>query len=395
MKNLIRSIALFLLFHFSFPSYSQDITGIWRGYFITENGDQYKFELQLDQAGSRLSGVSYSYLTTVFYGKATLTGNYNRLSKRALITEIKTIEVRMSSFSSACIMKCNFEYAVSGKEQFLEGSFTSKFEKTGPGAKKGDDCGSGKVYLRKVQTSDFYVEPFLRTKLKADSLKIKKTEKSNTVSTTKPPVKKQVTKTKPVAKKPPVVNKKPALKSKPPVATKKPVTNGTTKPVAKIPEKKNTNTTTTIPEKQPGDSAKKAVEIPLTKETIPQPSLNIPSVLKNRENALVKTLVVNNPDITIKVYDNGIVDGDTISVYVDKKLMLHNKGLSETPITFKLKMDEDNNEHEVTMVAENLGKIPPNTSLMIVEAGSQRFNVFISSNEQKNAVVRFRYQKPN
>jgi hypothetical protein len=58
-------------------------------------------------------------------------------------------------------------------------------------------------------------------------------------------------------------------------------------------------------------------------------------------------------------------------------------------------MDNVNDEHEVTMVAENLGRIPPNTSLMIVECGDQRFNVFISSNEQKNAVVRFRYQPTN
>ena len=45
------------------------------------------------------------------------------------------------------------------------------------------------------------------------------------------------------------------------------------------------------------------------------------------------------------------------------------------------------------MVAENLGRIPPNTSLMIVEAGEQRFEVRITSTEQKNAVVRFKYQK--
>ena len=56
-------------------------------------------------------------------------------------------------------------------------------------------------------------------------------------------------------------------------------------------------------------------------------------------------------------------------------------------------MDEDNADHELIMVAENLGRIPPNTSLMIVESGEQRFDVRITSTEQKNAVVRFKYQK--
>jgi hypothetical protein len=39
------------------------------------------------------------------------------------------------------------------------------------------------------------------------------------------------------------------------------------------------------------------------------------------------------------------------------------------------------------MVANNLGSIPPNTSLMIVTIGAQRYEVFISSTEQKNAKV--------
>ena len=57
-------------------------------------------------------------------------------------------------------------------------------------------------------------------------------------------------------------------------------------------------------------------------------------------------------------------------------------------------MDEDNSEHELVMVADNLGRIPPNTSLMIVEAGEKRYDVRITSTEQKNAVIRFKYQKP-
>jgi hypothetical protein len=45
------------------------------------------------------------------------------------------------------------------------------------------------------------------------------------------------------------------------------------------------------------------------------------------------------------------------------------------------------------MVAENLGEIPPNTSLMVVNAGSKQYEVRITSNEQKNAVVIFKYEK--
>jgi hypothetical protein len=56
-------------------------------------------------------------------------------------------------------------------------------------------------------------------------------------------------------------------------------------------------------------------------------------------------------------------------------------------------MDESNPEHTLVMVAENFGRIPPNTSLMVVQDGDNRHQVSITSTEQKNAMVRFRYQK--
>ncbi|MCR6720802.1 MAG: hypothetical protein NVV59_11025 [Chitinophagaceae bacterium] len=106
----------------------------------------------------------------------------------------------------------------------------------------------------------------------------------------------------------------------------------------------------------------------------------------------MKSLVINSPKVTVKLYDNGEIDDDTISVYLDNTVMLDNKRLSAQPLTFTFTMSEDKPEQQLTMVAENLGRIPPNTSLMIVEAGKQRFEVRITSTEQKNAIVKFRYE---
>jgi len=359
MKRIF--IKLLLLFLFLIPilnivSSAQDITGIWRGYFITESFERYKFELQVKQTGNSISGVSYSYLSTIFYGKATLTGNFNESNQSALIREIKTVELKMSGGSQACIMKCLFEYDRSGKEEFLEGTFTSKFEKDGFLNKQGDNCGGGKVFLRKVTTSDFYIEPFLRGKVN-----------SKPVIVNQPPVKKDTglakVNTRPL-KKPVIINQPPVLKKISP-------------PVVK------------------NDSTKTRPISPPVVKTIPPVVIPKPEVLKTRKNELVKVLTVNDPDVTVKLYDNGEIDGDTISVYLDNKLVLSSKELMATPLIIKLKMDEENSEHELTMVAENLGRIPPNTSLMIVESGEQRFDVRITSTEQKNAVVRFKYQKLN
>jgi hypothetical protein len=66
-------------------------------------------------------------------------------------------------------------------------------------------------------------------------------------------------------------------------------------------------------------------------------------------------------------------------------LIVSRAGLSKKPISFKIKVDAMQSHHELIMVANNLGSIPPNTSLMVITAGNKRSEVFISSSEQKNA----------
>ena len=343
---------------------AQDLTGIWRGYFNTYSGEDYKFEIQIEQTKSnRISGVSYSYLDTRFYGKAALTGNFNKVGKAALIQEIKTVELKMSGGSYACIMKCSFIYTRSGNEEFLDGTYTSTFEKTDSlmGIRRGEDCGGGTIHLRRVVQSDFYVEPFLREKQFRRPPPVQNNPPANT---TKPATKPPVNQRKPAAK-PPV--KKPA--AKPPVNKK--VTNTTAGKDSLVVKK----ATTII---QPKDRPKIAP---------------MPVITRSRENELVKTFTVSDDEVIVKFFDNGEIDNDTISVYLDGKPIITNQRLSTVPITVKIKMTEDNPEHTLVMVAENLGRIPPNTSLMIVQDGNNRYQASITSTEQKNAMVRFRYVK--
>ena len=356
-------------FLFSTQGFSQNLTGIWRGYFITEASEQYKFELQIEQSPKKsVSGVSYSYLSTRFYGKATLSGNYNANSNMALVQEIKTVELRMSGGSIACIMKCLLQYEKSGNEEFLEGTYTSKYEKSDSllGITRGGGCGGGKVFLRKVVTSDFYVEPFLR-----DKPTVKRTApQSNPVAKTTPP------KT--------TINK-PANKPKSQVTTpskpvaKKPVLN---KPVATI--------------KPKPDTVQKNSSAAITKEEVKKPApvstITVPAKTRSRENELLQTINVTSHEVTVRLYDNGEIDDDTISVYMNNQLVLSSKRLSASPLSITLKLDDSNPEHVLVMVAENLGRIPPNTSLMIVQDGEKKYQVRITSTSQKNAMVRFRYQ---
>ncbi|RYY40626.1 MAG: hypothetical protein EOO08_05715 [Chitinophagaceae bacterium] len=341
------------------------VTGIWRGYFITEGGEQYKLEFQIDQPTGAVRGISYSYLDQRFYGKSTMKGVFNAATSRFTIEEVRTVEVRNTGGGGTCLMNYKLAFTRSGKELFLEGTYLGKREDRANPKNNGTwgDCGGGRVYLRRVETSDFYEEPFLRRR---DSI-----SRAITPAPKTPPVARRTTPAQ-AAPKPPV--KRPA--SNPVTRTTPPKPKTEQPPVTKVPTRV-----------EPAQA--EATPVPKRAEPIP-----VPVQTRNRENATAKVLDVYHSEILVKLYDNGEIDGDTISVYLDNKLVLAHKGLSASPLELRVKLDPGSPEHTLIMVAENMGRIPPNTSLMIVWDGDKRYEVQITSTEQKNAMVRFRYAGP-
>lgn len=114
-----------------------------------------------------------------------------------------------------------------------------------------------------------------------------------------------------------------------------------------------------------------------------------PMVLKTRSNELVKRIETGSGEIKINLYDNGEIDGDTVSIYHNNTLIKSRLRLSQKPITINIGINPGDPHHELVMVAENLGSIPPNTSVMIITTPAKRYSVFITSSEQKNAKVVF------
>lgn len=182
---------------------------------------------------------------------------------------------------------------------------------------------------------------------------------------TTPAIKKQSTTSKPVVKK----------VTKPPV--QKPVTKPANKPAVKPTPKPPIAKLKIDSPKYPAPEVKQ--------RTVVFPPA--PPVLRNRTNSLVKQIETEAGQIRIDLYDNGEIDDDTVSIYHNNALLASRARLSQKPITFRISIDDAHPHHELIMVAENLGSIPPNTSLMIVTAGEERYEVFISSTKQKNAKV--------
>lgn len=408
----------------SFSAQSQKLTGIWRGYFSASNGlyrggvkeEMYKYEVQirLNQDNS-VDGVTYSYQTTVFYGKASAQGIYSPQAKSITLKETGLMELKIGDKSQPCLMTCYLDYSKIGKLEVLQGEFISV------NIRDKGDCGAGKVYLEKVPVSDFQAEDFLKQKKVVDTSK-KKTvpvespklaqPETKSATATKPPTKQPTSK--PVPKTGASSNPTTIKPSAPPTTSKAP----TKQPVPSQPVAKQA---APITKTKPGaennlvsKNASPAVTTPIDKKpiTVPAPFINkdtipskakepfvnkvpVPKVLLERENNLVKTIQTDEELIQIDLYDNGTIDHDSISLFHNNKQVIKNGGLSYTPISLKIKCSKEDHRHELIMVAENLGEIPPNTALMVITAGKKRYEVFLTSTEEKNAKVVIEYIPKN
>ncbi len=126
----------------------------------------------------------------------------------------------------------------------------------------------------------------------------------------------------------------------------------------------------------------------------PAPLITKPApVLEKRNDELVKEFTVDHDSISVTLYDNGIVDGDTITLVYNDSILTTHKMLTEKPLTFWIKIKPGNQRNQLQMYAENLGSIPPNTALMIIYDGTKRYEVNIKSTEKTNGSVSFKLRE--
>ncbi len=257
---------------------AQDINGIWKGRLTMEPGGcfpVYNIELQLQVAGTKVTGVSYHYSDTNNYVKESFEGSYKKDSNYITISELGVTTFKVPGDCIPCIKKYNLTFHKGdGPEEQLRGSWTGKT------MDNKSNCPPGTIILIRYEKSAF------------------------------------------------------------------------------------------------------------------KPEMKLPPTLTKRKAELVKEIKVDTGNIRIDFYDNGYIDNDTISVYVNGMPSVSNKKLTAKPVSITVRIDLKRTEQEVIMVGENLGSIPPNTALMIINAGEKRYQLYLTSDEQKNAMVRFIYEKP-
>ncbi len=131
---------------------------------------------------------------------------------------------------------------------------------------------------------------------------------------------------------------------------------------------------------------------PVRENESPVIALVIP--YEQRKNKQLETVTTQSDSLILSFYDNGVVDGDVISVYVNGQNVISNARLTEAATKKTIYFTSTNSDSiQLTLTAENLGSLPPNTGLVIIQDGMNKYQVHFSADLQTNATIVFRKRR--
>ncbi len=236
---------------------------------------------------------------------------------------------------------------------------------------------------KKTQPSTAKISPLSKQKqLQIDPLAMAKMEAA-LKATTVPP--------KPVAITVIAASAKPEKKTQPPPKPEPVVLIA----AAPKPEKKYAPQPKPEPEKKP---VVVAVQ-PAPKPAAQPVAIVLPSIAKGAaeiEKRVTKSdqsLYFESDSLLLTLYDNGEVDGDTVTVLMNGNVIFSKVGLTTKANSKTIYITPDIDSVKLVMYAETLGSIPPNTGLLIVNDGEKRYEVRFSADLKTNAGIIFRRKK--
>jgi hypothetical protein len=348
LKNSLRHLLTLVAFFLCFSAIAQPVTGVWKGKIDRKN-----VELKLIKNGDSLTGTSYYYESPKSFRRYSIKGYFDERDNSVVWWDDQLIEEKNSSklflakrpapYHSSADFNCP-----GGTKMYLDGSATLKDT---------NGQGGGPVNLQKFLNHlfndewDFVIENY-------------------TVGANDPEL----------------------IDSIGRIAFARPV------PVVPAITKEAPQKTTTAAKVEP--SAKRVlIPGPTTGPVVkPKPVLKEPVVIvpldnqqkfATRTKQLMQEIPVSGDSIELRFYDNAEIDGDSIAIFLNNKMLYEHVRLTDRPYTIKLAVADLDASNELVMVAENLGSIPPNTSLMIALINGKRYETRLESTEQSSAVIHF------
>lgn len=328
---------------------AQMITGVWKGKI-----NRQKVEVKIIQRGDSLTGTSYYYESANNYRRYSIRGFFDANSNEAIWWDDQLLEEKTGRFSISIpgkvplLSRADFN-CPGGSRMMLDGKAAKKENETDV---KGD------VHLDKTSRTefedewDFVIENYTVGANDRDII--------DSVAN--------------IAFKPVVTEEKTITQQ----TVEKPETKTITPPVV-----------TAAPEKiveKPAASIEPPKPIEVT--AIPVKVPTIEDKFKTRQKVFIKEIPVTGDSIELRFYDNAEIDGDSISIFLNDKLLFSHIRLTGNAYSIKLAVSELNATNELIMVAENLGAIPPNTSYMVALVEGKRYDAFLASTEGSSAMIR-------
>ena len=330
--------AIFVLFLLPLQLFSQDLSGIWVG-TISTSQTQMPIELAINR-----DMTGYSMITFMFKGAEKIAVKKITLTRKDSVFTISDDKLVYNNFttrSRSIKTFCELSIKMVDTAMVLSGPFHTRTRDLRAGD---EDLSTGTITLQKQNRQ-------AQTRLisKLDSLKL-----SNTLAFSNPET---------------------IIKEKPVIA----VSEKETPAVAENPAKDLTAV-----------KVQRQVGFENTASTIPnnQKIIGAAAEVALRKTEAIRTIEFKSDSLTLVLYDNGIVDGDTVSVVLNDEVIIPKQGLTEQAYRKVIKIPPSMGDSlQLVIYAENLGSIPPNSGLLIIEDGSDRYEVGFKGDMKKSPAV--------
>lgn len=395
MKN-IKLILLFAIFPL-FLSAQKTLTGVWTGALTNDSAEarnDQRFEMALTEYRGKVYGYSYAtfieddhlyYIVKRVKGEITdgvcevtddelvSTNLFGKLDKKVK----RTITFRMNASDSVWHLDGTWKTNKTKQFYAITGNISLKEEKDlnkSPLYEHLGDLNLQKDLALSDKKPEEKTKPAPKETIKREDALVKNDTK--TPETDKPEKKSAgVNKNKEEKKEQEIVVKTEAGKKK----------KETDKPAGQ----KDKQPETAVVKNQPEAIAKTEPAPPLPKITPPA------AEIKTRKKTQEDVVYFKSDSLVLALYDNGEVDGDTVSVLLNGEMLLAKQGLKSTAIKKTIYITPEMNDSlELVLYAENLGLYPPNTGLLVVYDGTERYLIRFSADFDRNAAIVFKRKKP-
>lgn len=195
--------------------------------------------------------------------------------------------------------------------------------------------------------------------------------------------------------------KVPATKTQPLAILKKPETRAAVSTNTISNKTEDNEKVTSVPAPQATNTlsntnAPKKEIIPLVPAVVKNPAedpIKKSAVIEGRKSEFSQEVNFKTDSLVLSLYDNGEIDGDTVSIYLNGEVIMASQGLKSSAIRKTIHLPEGSETFTLVMFAESLGKYPPNTGLLVIRDGDDIYNLRFSSDFQKSSGIVFRRKK--